>query len=53
MTDNKFHIYKNGLKEYMSSLFDSIGLNNYHFKDIYEFKSDWDVNFEMFIESVR
>ena len=52
MTDNKFHIYKNGLKEYMSSLFDSIGLNNYHFKDIYEFKSDWDVNFEMFIESV-
>ena len=36
----------------MQSFFDSIGLNNYQFKDIREFESDWDVNLEMFVESL-
>ncbi len=44
--------YISELKEYIKSFFDSIGLNNYQFKDIREFVSDWDVNLKMFIESL-
>lgn len=44
--------YITGLKEYLRSFFESIGLNNYQFKDIKKFISDWDINFELYIETI-
>lgn len=52
MINNLIHNYKEGLKEYIETFFDSIGLYNYEFKDIHTFESEWDVNFEMFIEAL-
>lgn len=44
--------YITGLKEYIISFFESTGLNNYQFKEIQKFISGWEVNFEMYIETL-